>query len=186
MAFELDAALYNRFDLTLEVGPMPVVEEVKVVTKRTNVDDQDAGRIVKVANILRQNKIQCSTRTSLLVGCMVKAGLSIREAYETAVVKRVQQDEGAGGQRKQVVDLLNTELGPFALRKLSKDIFSPNAVEPVVLPVEPEVPRVVGVAILKAKPETGLTLGQVTIIQALRQLSTVSDSGSEMSFKEAS
>jgi len=178
--FELDAALYNRFDLTLEVGSIPPLEEVKVLTHRTGVSSVGATTIVKMANTLRQNKLNCSTRTSLLVARMVVSGLTIREAYETAVVKRISQDEGEGGQRKQVVDLINAQIGNFAPRKLARDVFSGGIDETVA--EEPKA-KVVGIAVLTAVRSPHL--GQVTIIGVIRELSIASAVDNQISFKEA-
>lgn len=181
--FELDAALRNRFDLTLEVGPLPPLEEVRVLVKRTGVTSNDATNIVKMSNILRQNKVSCSTRSSLLVARMIKASLTIREAFETAIVKCIPHDEGEGGQRKQVVDLINTQFGPFALRKLAKDIFSPDSIVEQITSDNAEV-RIVGTAILRSKGSKNL--GEVSIIQILRQLDTANANvGDMLTFKEA-
>lgn len=122
--FELDEALLNRFEFLLEVGPMPHEEEVRVLTERTGVDGLEASKVVKVANILRQNDVAFSTRTSLLVANMMVSGLYLREALETAVVKRIPMDSTGSALRKHVVDLINVELGPFVERTLDADIFT--------------------------------------------------------------
>lgn len=121
--FELDEALMNRFEFVLEVGPLPHDEEVKVLVQRTGVDVNTASLTVKVANILRQNDVACSTRTTLLISNMVTAGLFLREAFETAVVKRIPVDSSGSALRKHVVDLINVELGPVEGRMVSGDIF---------------------------------------------------------------
>lgn len=121
--FELDEALMNRFDLMLEVGPMPQLEEVNVLVKRTKISRSDATTIVRVSNILRQHEVICSTRTTLAMAMMVRAGMTIRESFEGAVIRRIPTDNSASSQRKKVVDLVNTEIGHYEDRKLTNDVF---------------------------------------------------------------
>lgn len=130
--FELDEALLNRFQFVLEVGPMPHAEEVKVLCANTGIDDHMASLIVKMSNILRQNEIVCSTRTSLLVASMFRGGMELREAFEFAVVYRIPTDSAGSGLRKQVVDLVNVQLGPMEQRTLTSDLFRVGEPEPVV------------------------------------------------------
>ncbi len=121
--FELDEALLNRFEFLLEVGPIPHAEEVKVLEKRTGVEKEVASVIVKTSNILRQNDVVCSTRTSLLVANMVVAGMDIREAFESAVVRRIPSDNTGNNLRKSVVDLVNVALGTLEDREVPNDVF---------------------------------------------------------------
>lgn len=122
--FELDEALMNRFDLVLEVGAMPHAEEVKVLVQRTGVEKDDAIAIVKMCNTLRTSDVVCSTRTSLLVASMVCSGMTKRDAFEYAVVRRVPVDTGGNSLRKSVVDMVNVQLGSFEERTLPLDLFS--------------------------------------------------------------
>jgi hypothetical protein len=55
---------------------------------------------------------------------MVVSGLFIREAFETAVVKRIPVDSSGSALRKQVVDLINAQLGPVEDRRLKNDLFN--------------------------------------------------------------
>jgi hypothetical protein len=180
--FELDQALYNRFDFTVEVGPMPHNEEVNVLVKRTGLTGTSASEVVKMANILRQNKVVCSTRTTLLIAAMVSSGLYIREAFETAVVKRVPTDEGEGGLRKTVIDLINAQFQPFTLRKLPGDIFGGTK----AAATSEAKSSYAGHVVLAMENKN---LGSVTIIQILRELdvvpSIVKDGTQMLSFKEA-
>lgn len=121
--FELDEALLNRFELTLEVGPMPASAEELVLVKRTGCDPKVAKEIVKGAQVLRSSGVVCSTRTTLLMANMVVAGMTLREAFESAVVRRTPVGEGGIGQRKQVLDLINNKVGVLEVRKLDNDIF---------------------------------------------------------------
>jgi hypothetical protein len=130
--FELDEALSNRFDFTLEVGPMPHNEEVSVLKKQTGIDGDEAGSLVKTANVLRGENISCSTRSTLEIAKMIVGGMSLREALEFTVVRRIPQDESGGGLRKQALDLINTRHGPFNTRNMPDDIFGPSAKESTV------------------------------------------------------
>lgn len=128
--FELDEALLNRFQFIIEVGAMPEEEEIRVLTTNTGVSETEAKSITKLCNILRQNEVACSTRTSLLVANMVRSGMTIREAFESSVVKRIPVDAGGLGQRKKVVDLVNAQIGNFSARRfIEEDIFGTGEVE---------------------------------------------------------
>lgn len=117
--FELDEALYNRFPFVLEMGPPPHAEEVSVLVKRTGIEFKTAQAVVKLANILRQSNVGCSTRSTLLISQQINAGMSLREAFEYSVVKRTPDD----GKRKEVLDLINTNAGHHTPRKWPDDIF---------------------------------------------------------------
>lgn len=135
--FELDEALFNRFPIVLEMGPLPHAEEVTVLVKRTGVDHKLAQAIVKLANILRQSEVGCSTRSTLLISQKIQAGMTLREAFEFAVVKRTPVD----GKRKEVIDLINSNAGVYAPRKYPDDIFAklsttaPSITEPEAVKV---------------------------------------------------
>jgi Holliday junction resolvasome RuvABC ATP-dependent DNA helicase subunit len=131
--FELDEALYNRFDLVLEVVAMPHNEEVRVLEARTGIEKNLAVDIVKMANRLRTMAVACSTRTTLLVAAMVSVGMSMREAYESAVIKRIPADNAGVNLRKQALDAVNVNLGVLSEHSIKGDVFAA---------VESETPKV--------------------------------------------
>lgn len=166
--FELDEALFNRFDLTLEVGPMPYKEEVNVLKARTGVVDEVADNVVKMASILRDNTVVCSTRTTLLVCKMIVSGMSIREAFEAAVVRRIPVESSGSGLRKQVIDLINVRLGVFVPDFPKDDVFSPASEQ-----IESNNNSVMTTikTVLKADASLGQFL-PIPIIKALRKMPT--------------
>lgn len=117
--FELDFALQNRFDFVLEVKPMSPKEETKVLVERTGIAVNDAALITKVANILRESDFNCSTRDTLRIASMCQTGLLVREAFETAFIKRIPN----GSLRKQAIDLINPHVGVYKTRPLTWDVF---------------------------------------------------------------
>lgn len=134
--FELDEAMMNRFDLVLEVGPLPHAEETKVLETRTGVSHKDAATITSTANDLRAMGVLCSTRSTLLVAMMVKAGLTLREAFENGVVRRIVEDQ-TSNLRKSVIDRLNSTLSPVDRnRQDPEDIFADLFGETVVVAKE--------------------------------------------------
>jgi MoxR-like ATPase len=174
--FELDEALFNRFDFTLEVGAMPHASEVEVLAKRVGISKADAAKITKMANILRQAEVVCSTRTTLLVASMLKAGMTLRESFESAVVRRIPVDSAGGGLRKQVIDLINPQLGVLDTRTLDKDVFSvvmEVAVKETVAKEEICEPVATGYE-LTLFAEKERTLLSINLIKTLRLLPTES------------
>lgn len=136
--FELDEALMNRFDFVLEVRAMPRVEEVNVLVNRVGIDKEDARKIVAAAAELRNMDVVCSTRTTLLIARMIMSGMSLREAFESSVVRRISRDESASMERKKVVDYLNVQFGIFSDREVDGDVFELNP-EPKKVDPGPEV-----------------------------------------------
>jgi len=78
----LDAALRDRFYVvTMDYLPRDV--EKNVLKLKTGITEEDAQKIVSILNNLRYNTkmpISVSTRHSLMISRVVKAGASIREA----------------------------------------------------------------------------------------------------------
>ena len=83
----MDRALVNRFFL-LELGCIPVKEEVNVLVSRTGIDKTSAELIVKIANNIRSlcNKqeisVSLSIRETLMVAKLASDGWSLAKAME--------------------------------------------------------------------------------------------------------
>lgn len=122
--FELDEALVNRFDFVLEVGEMPHEHEVEVLTTRTGIDKNMASTMVKLSKSLRQIGAVCSIRTTLLMANMIVSDMNMREAFESAVIRRIPQDNNGSTMRKQALDMVAAQLGHLETRKLPHDIFA--------------------------------------------------------------
>ena len=86
-ANSMDRALVNRFFL-LELGCIPVKEEVNVLVSRTGIDKTSAELIVKIANNIRSlcNKqeisVSLSIRETLMVAKLASDGWSLAKAME--------------------------------------------------------------------------------------------------------
>ncbi len=78
----LDAALRDRF-YVISMDYLPLNVEKEVLKLKTGVKEEDAQKITTILNNLRYNAkmpIPVSTRHSLMIARLVKAGASIREA----------------------------------------------------------------------------------------------------------
>ena len=86
-ANSMDRALVNRFFL-LELGCIPVKEEVGVLVSRTGDSASDASLIVKIANNIRslcskqEISVSLSIRETLMVAKLVSDGWSLAKAME--------------------------------------------------------------------------------------------------------
>jgi len=83
----LDAALRDRFYIIL-MDYLPNEVEREVLIKKTGVTEKDANIIIDAINVLRSNSelsIEVSTRTTLMIGEMVAAGATLREAIVTSL-----------------------------------------------------------------------------------------------------
>ena len=169
--FELDEALLNRFEFILEVGPLQHSEEVKVLRERTGVSASVAAEVVKMATALRNQDVVCSTRTTLLVGSMVSAGLSVRQAYECAVVRRIPSDSVGSSVRKSVVDLVNSQLGVFETATEILDVFAPVAEDAPTTTPEPVQEDSASSATYRLEVyKKASTIGLIALIKAIRAL----------------
>jgi nitric oxide reductase NorQ protein len=78
----LDAALRDRF-YVISMDYLPLDVEKEVLIRKTGLSEVEAQRVVSILNDLRYNTkmpMAVSTRHSLMIGNLVKAGASIREA----------------------------------------------------------------------------------------------------------
>lgn len=108
--FALDAALLNRMDVFLEVGPMSSTDEVQLLVRRTGIDEKDAKRIVDVMfhlhkdDTIKDMAVDISTRSSLKVATLVHVGgMRVYDAFMSAIVYMV-SDPSA---RKPIIDIVS-------------------------------------------------------------------------------
>lgn len=83
----LDPALRDRF-YTVLMDYLPAEVEVEVLVQKTGVSREQAREIVSIVNRMRghaESPLDVSTRTSLMIGELVAAGASIREAITYAM-----------------------------------------------------------------------------------------------------
>ena len=106
--FVIDAAFSNRAHMILKVGPMEANEEVVVITNRTKISKEVAAIIVKVANSLRKQDLDCdvSTRMTLNVARFTRYGLSMMEAFEAAIGNNASDVD-----RKRLIDAVKMAAG---------------------------------------------------------------------------
>lgn len=121
--FEMDEALGNRFELFLEVNPMPKNEEEKVLMVQCGLTFNDSAKVVKMANMLREREVVCSTRSTLAIANLMRAGMTVREAFEAVVITRIPEEVGGNNLRKSMFDMVNVELGILGKRKIEHDVF---------------------------------------------------------------
>ena len=79
----LDAALRDRF-YTIRLDYLPPATEQEVLVLKTGISGDDADKVIRVIHRLRhdpRNPVSISTRHSLMVGELVSAGASLREAF---------------------------------------------------------------------------------------------------------
>lgn len=78
----LDPALRDRFYVIL-MDYIPNDVEKEVLLRKTDIVEKQADKIIDVVNILRSNsefQMEVSTRTSLMIGEMIAAGATLRQA----------------------------------------------------------------------------------------------------------
>lgn len=83
----LDPALRDRFYVAL-MDYLPNEVEKEVLQKKTEIDDKSAQEIIDTINQLRGNgefEVEVSTRTTLMIGEMVAAGATLKEALVSSL-----------------------------------------------------------------------------------------------------
>lgn len=83
----LDPALKDRF-YVISLDHLPNEVETEVLRKKTGVSDEQAKEIIGVVNSLRGNSdlaIDVSTRKTLMIGELIAAGASLKEAITTSL-----------------------------------------------------------------------------------------------------
>ncbi len=83
----LDPALRDRFYIVL-MDYLPNEVEKEVLIKKTRISSDDANAIIDAVNALRGNSdisVEVSTRTVLMIGEMMAAGASLKEALITSL-----------------------------------------------------------------------------------------------------
>lgn len=79
----LDAALRDRF-YTIRLDYLPPATEQEVLVLKTGISGEDADKVIRVVHRLRhdpRHPLSISTRHSLMVGELLSAGASLREAF---------------------------------------------------------------------------------------------------------
>ena len=105
-----DAAFTSRFAFSAVIDSIPVTEEVKLLMKRTGVAQEEAVRIVKTANSVREQRelgVNVSPRNTLEIAGLVAAGVHVRCAYQWNVLLKIEDDST----RAQTETLFNRQLG---------------------------------------------------------------------------
>lgn len=80
----LDAAISDRF-YTIEMGVLPVDQELNLLKDRAGVDDETAGTLIAIINKARVSDTFVSTRKAIDVAKLVSTGLGIRSSFEFAL-----------------------------------------------------------------------------------------------------
>ena len=83
----LDPALRDRFYVTL-MDHLPNEVEKEVLQKKTGIDEKSAQEIIETINHLRGNgefEVEVSTRTTLMIGEMLAAGATMKEALVSSL-----------------------------------------------------------------------------------------------------
>ena len=77
----LDAAISDRFHV-IEMGVLPMEQEIALLVARVGVEETVATQLVDVFNKARNEDLFVSTRKGIQVAFLVQEGLSVRESFE--------------------------------------------------------------------------------------------------------
>jgi nitric oxide reductase NorQ protein len=83
----LDPALRDRFYMIL-MDYLPNEVEREVLLQKTEISQEQADEVINAINLLRgnsENSIEISTRITLMIGEMIAAGATLKEAIVTSV-----------------------------------------------------------------------------------------------------
>lgn len=106
--YGLDVALHDRFAVIQERAFPPRDEEIKILQKRTGIDEKSAAMLVDIGINARQKADSglvdrpVSTRALIDAAYWVAAGMSVFEACETTFVKKFSNEGGGSSQRMAI------------------------------------------------------------------------------------
>jgi len=109
--YGLDTALHDRFAVIQERSFPPKNEEIKILMKRTGIDEKQATMLVEIGINARQKydgglvDRPVSTRALLDASYWVAAGMSVLEACETTFIKKF-SPEGQGNSQRMAIRLI--------------------------------------------------------------------------------
>jgi nitric oxide reductase NorQ protein len=109
--YALDVALHDRFGVVLEQGFPPRDEEIKILVKRTGIDEPRAKILVDIAAQARQKadageiNRPVSTRALLDAAVWATTGMTITQACEATFAKKY-SEEGKGSSERTMVRLI--------------------------------------------------------------------------------
>lgn len=118
--FLIDAALANRFDVAIEVQPMPQKEEGKMLKKLfSSLTDAEIDKILAVSGELRETvnrqglDIDVSTRSSIKLAMLMNLGMNLNEAIKFVILNMAPAED-----RKPLQDVIkNLSAGVIAGKK---------------------------------------------------------------------
>jgi len=115
--YGMDIALQDRFGTIMETTFPPADEEVRILMRRTGIDDIKARILVDIANQARakanQQELSKYISTRFLINCAyyVGAGMKIVDAADTTFLKSFSAEGGAGSEQHIVTQLVSGKAG---------------------------------------------------------------------------
>jgi MoxR-like ATPase len=106
--FQMDRAFRERFNFTMERGFPPPAEELKVLTTKTNANEEKVKLMVDIAEQTRRKwkagdlESPISTRTLIAAAYLVASGMSVVNAFGYTVLPLYKDDGGAQSERAMV------------------------------------------------------------------------------------
>ncbi len=113
----MDIALQDRFGTIMETTFPPADEEIRILMRRTGIDNIKAAILVDIANAARQKANQqelskyISTRFLINCAYYVGAGMKIVDAADTTFLKSFSAEGGAGSEQHIVTQLVSGKAG---------------------------------------------------------------------------
>jgi nitric oxide reductase NorQ protein len=116
--FQMDAAIEDRFSVRIESKFLPPEQEVEVIKSKTGIGLEDAKKLAKLAQNIRQKATgsgatlqrNVSTRqllqTAVLMRRMKSRGLALHKALEFTVLPFYSDDGGKDSERAQVQQMI--------------------------------------------------------------------------------
>jgi Holliday junction resolvasome RuvABC ATP-dependent DNA helicase subunit len=118
--FKLDSALADRFGAIVECSFLPAQEEAELLVKRSGISPDVAGRLVKVANMVR-NENQNSGKLTETISTRVlldvaRLYIPLKEtAFRFTVLPKFSADGGKQSERAQVLGFIQGQFPNLVL-----------------------------------------------------------------------
>lgn len=121
----MNKAFLDRFPIIISVDTLTAVKEIKLLQERTDIDEKTANGLVTTATTARKEYAEgklstfISTRGLLATATLIKNGMDIRHAYQTAIMQKTND-------RQEQKVLLDYFLAVFKLAEGTDDLDIPT------------------------------------------------------------
>jgi nitric oxide reductase NorQ protein len=119
--YKLDAALQDRFGAIVECSFLGTEDETQLLVKRTGIEEEIANRLVRIANLVRNENQSTTGRLTETISTRVLLDLAtlytkVKEpAFKFTILPKFSAENGKQSERAQVMGFIQGQFPNFSL-----------------------------------------------------------------------